>query len=79
MQNFLNQLGSLNQSFLWASLIWGTVAFGYIGYGWKQRSLIPFLGGLAMLTISCLAPALTMTAVSIAIMVAVWWLCKQGY
>jgi hypothetical protein len=32
-----------------------------------------------MLGVSCLAPALTMSLVSIAIMFAVWWLLKQGY
>jgi hypothetical protein len=77
--NFLNQLSSINQNFLWASLIWGTVASGYIIYGRKQRSWIPFLGGFAMLGVSCFAPVLTMSLVSIAIMVAVWWLLREGY
>jgi hypothetical protein len=75
----LNQLGQLNQSFLLANCFWGAVASGYLIYGWRQRSLIPFLGGFAMLAVSCFAPALTMSAVSIAIMFAVWWLCKRGY
>jgi hypothetical protein len=79
MQDLLNQLGSINQDFLLASCIWGTVASGYIIYGWKQRSLMPFLGGCVMMAVSCLAPALTMSLASIAIMFAVWWLVKQGY
>jgi hypothetical protein len=32
-----------------------------------------------MMGVSCFAPALTMTAVSIIIMFGVWWLLKQGY
>jgi hypothetical protein len=75
----LSQLGQLNQSFLWANCLWGAIASGFMIYGWRQRSMIPFLGGFAMLAVSCLAPALTMSAVSIAIMFAVWWLMKQGY
>jgi hypothetical protein len=73
------QLGQINQNFLWASCIWGAVASGYIIYGWKQRSWIPFLGGSVMMGVSCFAPALTMSLVSIAMMFAVWWLIKQGY
>jgi hypothetical protein len=76
--DLISQLGQLNQNFLWASCIWGAVASGYMIYGWKQKVLIPFLGGFAMMGVSCFAPALTMSAVSIAIMFAVWWLLKQG-
>lgn len=77
IMDVLRQLGQFNQNFLWASLVWGTVACGYIMYGRKQRSWIPFFGGFAMLGVSCFAPALTMSLVSIAIMFAVWWLMKQ--
>ena len=73
-----SQLGQLNQDFLWANCIWGAVASGYMIYGWRQRSLIPFLGGFAMLAVSCSVPALTMSVASIAIMFAVWWLMKQS-
>ena len=79
MQEALNQFGSLNQSFLLANCFWGAVASGYMIYGWRQRSLIPFLGGLAMLAVSCFTPALTMSVASIVIMFAVWRLVKQGY
>ena len=41
----LNQLGQFNQNFLLANCLWGTVASGYLIYGWRRRSLIPFLGG----------------------------------
>lgn len=67
-------------NFLWASCIWGAVASGYYIYGWKQRALIPFLGGLVMTIMSFIGPnALIMSAVCIASMVAVWWLIRQGY
>lgn len=75
----IKQLGQLNQSFLLANCLWGAVASGYLVYGWRQRSLVPFLGGFVMLAVSCLTPALTMSAASLAIMLAVWWLMKQGY
>jgi hypothetical protein len=75
----LKQLGQFNQSFLLANCLWSAVASGYMVYGWRQKALIPFFGGLAMMAVSWLTPALTMSAVSLAIMLAVWWLCKQGY
>jgi hypothetical protein len=75
----ISQLGQLNQNFLLANCFWGAVASGYMIYGWRQRSAIPLLGGFVMLGVSCFAPALTMSAASIAIMFAVWWLMKQGH
>ena len=77
--DILKQFGQMNQSFIWANLIWSAVASGYLIYGWRQKSMIPFFGGVAMVAVSWLTPALTMTLLSIAIMVAVWWLLKQGY
>jgi len=73
----LRQFGQFNQSFLLANCVWGGVASGYLIYGWRQKRLIPFLGGLAMGAVSCFTPALTMTLASIVIMIAVWWLCKH--
>ena len=75
----LSQFSQLNQNFLLANCLWGAVASGYMVYGWRQRTLIPFLGGFVMMVVSCFCPALTMSLASIIIMVAVWWLCKQGY
>ena len=75
----ISQLGQLNQNFLLANCLWGAVASGYMIYGWRQRSLIPFLGGFVMMGVSCFMPALTMSLASMAIMFAVWWLMKQGY
>jgi len=70
----------LNEHYLWASFLWGTVAGGYLLYGWKQRSAIPLVAGAAMTAASFLIPgALLMSLACILIMVAVWWLLKQGY
>ena len=35
-------------------------------------------GGVAM-SLACFLPALWMSLASVAIMFAVWWLCRQGY
>ncbi|MFZ1073607.1 MAG: hypothetical protein WAO21_09250 [Verrucomicrobiia bacterium] len=70
----------LNQHYLWASCIWGAVASGYMLYGWRQKAMIPFLGGLAMTAASFLiVSAMLMSLASLAIMLIVWWLLKQGY
>lgn len=68
-----------NEHFLWASLIWGAVASGYFVYGWRQRAAIPLAGGALMTAASILLPAFWMTLASLAIILGVWWLLKQGY
>lgn len=69
-----------NGNFLLASLFWGSVATGYLIYGWKQKALLPFLGGLAMTAASCLiSSAALMSVACLAVMAAVYWLVKQGY
>jgi len=78
--DMLGKLGALDQNFLWASCLWGAVAGGYCLYGWRQKSLIPFLGGLVMTVMSFIGPnALVMSLVCLAVVLAVWWLMKQGY
>ena len=70
----------LNENFLWASLLWGSIATGYLIYGWKQKTLMPFLGGLAMTAASFLiGSALLMSAACLAVMAIVYWLARQGY
>ena len=70
----------LNQHYLWASCIWSAIAGGYWVYGMRQKSLIPFLGGLAMIVASFLiVSALLMSLACLAAMFAVWWLLRQGY
>jgi hypothetical protein len=68
-----------SESYLWASLIWSSIASGYVIYGWKQRSMIPFFGGLAMTAVSFLLSPLPMSLICIALMFGVWWLMRRGY
>ena len=80
MPDVLKYLGSLNENYIWASCIWGAVASGYLIYGWRQRTAIPFVGGVAMTAASFLiSSALLMSLACIALMFAVYWLLKQGY
>jgi len=69
----------MNQKFLWASCLWSAVASGYMIYGWRQRAALPFVGGAVMMVVSCFLPALPMSLICIAAMVAVYWLAKEGY
>jgi len=69
-----------NTSFLLASLLWGSVGAGYWIYGKKQREMIPMIGGILMIAVSCFVSSwFLMSLLSIALMVAVYWLVKQGY
>jgi hypothetical protein len=75
----ISQIGQIDQHALWASCLWGAVASGYWIYGWKQKSLVPCLGGFAMTALCFISSALWMSLGSIAIIFAVWWLLRQGY
>jgi hypothetical protein len=69
-----------NANFLFASLIWGSVGFGYFIYGKKQSSWSPMIGGVLMMAVSYfISSALLMSLVSIGIIVAVYFLLRQGY
>ena len=70
----------LNEHYLWASCIWGAIAGGYMIYGWRQRALLPFLGGLAITAVSFfIVSALLMSLACIALIFITHWLMKQGY
>ena len=70
----------ITASFLFASLFWGSVGVGYFIYGKRQQSMIAMAGGILMIIASYLiGSALIMSLVSVAIIVAVYWLVKQGY
>jgi hypothetical protein len=70
----------LNESFLWASCVWGAVAGGYLLYACKQREIIPFLAGVAMLGVSFLVASwFWMSVICIALMVGVYLLVKRGH
>jgi hypothetical protein len=77
--NFSEYFSGWSESYIWASLIWSSIASGYMIYGWKQRSMIPFFGGLVMTAVSFLVSPLLMTLICIAVMYGVWWLMRHGY
>ncbi|HTQ51061.1 MAG TPA: hypothetical protein VMJ12_10150 [Candidatus Acidoferrales bacterium] len=69
-----------NENYLLASFFWGTIAFGYLIYGWKQKTLMPFIGGLVMTALSIfIGSAALMSLACMAVMAVVYWLAKQGY
>ena len=76
--DFLNDHNLFNERYLWASFIWGARAAVYMIYGWRQRTLIPFVGGLVM-SAACFLSVLWMSVACLITMVAVWWLSKEGY
>jgi hypothetical protein len=68
----------LDANYLYASLLWGCIGFGYCIYGRKQREILPFAGGLAMIAVSYLVgSALWMSLISVALMVAVYLLMRR--
>ena len=70
----------LDEHFIFASMFWGAVAGGYLLYARKQREIMPLVGGVAMMVVSFMVASwVWMSLTSIAIMFAVWWLCRRGY
>ena len=69
----------LNENFLIASVIWGAVGSGYWIYGWRQKSTLPLVGGVAMTAASFFLSAFWMSLASISLMALVWWLSRLGY
>ena len=70
----------LSASSLFASLIWGSVGTGLFIYGKKQREGIILGGGVAMVAVSYfVASAAYMSLASVAIVVVMYGLKKQGY
>jgi hypothetical protein len=65
---------------LFASILWGGIGGGFLIYGWRQKTLMPFLVGLALSVVSCffLNSALWMSVISIAIIAGFIWYKKQG-
>ena len=69
----------LNENALWASCLWGAIASGYWIYGWRQKAMVPGRGGWARMRVGFRASALLRSLISIGIILAVWWLLRQGY
>ena len=75
----ITALSNIDQSALWASCLWGAIASGYCVYGWKQKAIIPGLGGFAITAACFMSSALWMSVASVVAMIGTWWLLKQGY
>ena len=70
----------LDEHFLFASLFWGSVGAGYLIYARKQRIIVPFIGGVAMIAVSYFVSSwVWMSVICIALMVAIYQLLKRGY
>jgi type II secretory pathway component PulF len=70
----------LNAHFLFASLFWGSVGAGYLLYARRQRMVVPFIGGVAMIAVSYFISSwVWMSVVCIALIVGVYQLVKRGY
>ena len=74
------RMNIFDTKFLFASLLWGSIGVGYFIYGKKQQAMAPLVGGLLMIAVSFLvSSALLMSLISIALMVAVYFLAKRGW
>jgi hypothetical protein len=70
----------VNERFLFASMLWGSVGAGYLLYARRQRLIVPFIAGVAMIGISYFSDSwIWMSALCIALMFAVYKLLKWGY
>ncbi len=70
----------LDAHFLLASLVWGSVGVGYLLYARRQRMVMPFMAGVAMIGVSYFVGSwLWMSIICIGLMIAVYQLAKQGY
>ena len=70
----------LDAHFLFASLLWGSVGGGYLIYARKQREVVPFIGGVMMIGVSCFVGSwFWMSILCLALMAGVYQLRKQGY
>mgnify|MGYP006919726870 CR=1 FL=1 len=64
---------------LWASMLWGTIGSGFVLYGKKQSRMVPLTGGFLMLGSSYVCEtALVMSAVSVVILIGIWWASQRG-
>jgi hypothetical protein len=63
-----------------ASVIWGAIGSGFAIYGWRQKSMIPLFGGIALVAGSYFFAnsAWIMSLFSIVVIAAIIWL-KRNY
>jgi hypothetical protein len=65
-----------NSNAMVASVIWGAIGSGFAIYGWRQKSMVPLFGGIAIVAGSYFFSnsALIMSLFSIAAIAAIIWL-----
>ena len=68
----------MDEHFLFASLIWGTIGGGYLLYAKRQREVVPFIGGFAMIGASFMSSWFWMSIVCIAIIFGTHWLLRHS-
>jgi len=59
-----------------ASVIWGAIGSGFFIFGYKQKSMVPLFGGIAMVAGSYFFAnsAIIMSLFSIGVLAAIYWL-----
>jgi hypothetical protein len=69
-----------DSSSMFASVIWGAIGSGFAIYGYKQKSMIPLFGGIAIVAGSYFLAnsAWAMSIFSIVAIAAIIWL-KRNY
>ena len=72
---------NISTAALLASVLWGGIGGGFLIYGWRQKTVIPFVVGVALSCVSyfMLGSALLMSVVSVAILGGFVWMKKRGY
>lgn len=61
-------------------MLWGSIATGYLIYGWKQKAMMPLIGGGAMMVASIFISSVwVMSLACTVLIILVYWLAKQGY
>jgi hypothetical protein len=70
----------LDEHFLFASLLWGSVGMGYLLYARRQRMIVPFIAGVAMIGVSYFVSSwLWMSIICVGLIVAAYQLVMRGY
>jgi hypothetical protein len=68
----------MDEHFLFASLIWGSIGGGYVLWAKRQREVVPFIGGMAMIGASFMSSWFWMSIVCIALIIGTHWLLRHS-